>query len=56
MKTFYRCVDNQHYTFHDDQCPVCGSPVEYPYPARFSLVKERKYRYLIRKSHHNLAE
>jgi len=56
MKTLYRCVENDHYSLQSDKCPKCGAKTEYPYPARFSLVKEKKYRHLIRKSHHDLSE
>ncbi|MHA2253053.1 MAG: nucleolar RNA-binding Nop10p family protein [Candidatus Kariarchaeaceae archaeon] len=49
MKTLYRCISCFRYTLNKESCPKCNSSVSHPYPARFSLVKERKFRPLLKK-------
>ncbi|MHA2091408.1 MAG: nucleolar RNA-binding Nop10p family protein [Candidatus Kariarchaeaceae archaeon] len=49
MKTLFRCVTCLNYTLEKKSCPSCGSTVKHPYPARFSLIKERRYRPILRK-------
>ncbi|MHA2276142.1 MAG: nucleolar RNA-binding Nop10p family protein [Candidatus Kariarchaeaceae archaeon] len=38
-----------HYSLIKQKCPNCGEELQNPYPARFSLEKEQKYRRLFRK-------
>ncbi|RMG30936.1 MAG: ribosome biogenesis protein [Methanobacteriota archaeon] len=49
MKTLRKCVECKRYTLSKN-CPNCGAKAEYPYPMRFSLEKEVKYRKYIKKS------
>ncbi|MCY3411454.1 MAG: ribosome biogenesis protein [Candidatus Heimdallarchaeota archaeon] len=49
MKTLFRCVSCYHYSLHEQKCIKCGEEMKHPYPARFSLVKEKKFRKLYKK-------
>ncbi len=42
-KSIFRCTSCNKYTLNEDICPICGSDVENPHPARFSIEKEKKY-------------
>ncbi|MCH7662412.1 MAG: ribosome biogenesis protein [Chloroflexi bacterium] len=48
MKTLYRCISCKNYSLKNTPCANCGAQVKHPYPARFSLYKERKFRKLYR--------
>ncbi|MHA2501756.1 MAG: nucleolar RNA-binding Nop10p family protein [Candidatus Kariarchaeaceae archaeon] len=50
MKSLYRCAECGEYSLHGKNCKICEGPMKHPYPARFSIVKEQKYRYLIRRT------
>ncbi|MCE7735988.1 MAG: ribosome biogenesis protein [Candidatus Heimdallarchaeota archaeon] len=49
MKTLYKCTSCDTYSLSEENCKKCGAKVVHPYPARFSIIKERKYRRLYRK-------
>jgi rRNA maturation protein Nop10 len=42
-KSILRCVECKKYSLESSTCSACGGKVISPQPARFSLVKERKY-------------
>ena len=50
MKTLYRCENCYDYSLHDGLCEKCDGKKAHPYPARFSLVKERKFRQLLQRT------
>ncbi|MFV2014126.1 MAG: nucleolar RNA-binding Nop10p family protein [Candidatus Heimdallarchaeota archaeon] len=49
MKTLFRCVQCHHYGLQKQNCPKCDAGMLNPYPARFSLEKEKKYRKFVKK-------
>ena len=50
MKTLYRCNDCSKYWLKQNSCRECNGELSHPYPARFSLEKEKKFRELYLKS------
>jgi len=46
MKSIFRCVENYHYSLNSKKCRLCNSKIIHPSPARFSLIKELKFRHL----------
>jgi len=44
MKTLYRCDICYIYSLSSNPCKKCGKEMKHPYPPRFSLEKEKKYR------------
>lgn len=48
MKTLFRCVQCNNYGLRKENCNKCGGEMKNPYPARFSLEKEKKFRKFVR--------